>query len=58
MNLKEKLRSGEISNRPWIALVHPAIEEIMANAGFDWLTVDIEHSVITIREAEELISVM
>ena len=35
-----------------------AIAEIMARAGFDWLTVDMEHSVITIREAEELIRVV
>jgi 2-keto-3-deoxy-L-rhamnonate aldolase RhmA len=42
----------------WITLAHPAIAEIMAMAGFDWLAVDMEHSVITIREAEELIRVI
>ena len=42
----------------WITLAHPAIAEIMAKAGFDWLVVDLEHSVITIREAEELIRVV
>ena len=42
----------------WITLAHPAIAEIMAKAGFDWLAVDMEHSVITIREAEELIRVI
>ncbi len=42
----------------WITLAHPAIAEIMCNAGFDWLAVDLEHSVITIREAEELIRVI
>ena len=30
----------------------------MSGAGFDWLAVDLEHSVITIREAEELIRVI
>ncbi len=30
----------------------------MAGSGFDWLAVDMEHSVITIREAEELIRVI
>ena len=30
----------------------------MAKTGFDWLAVDLEHSVITIREAEELIRVI
>ncbi len=42
----------------WITLAHPAIAEIMARSGFDWLAVDMEHSVITIREAEELIRVI
>ncbi len=57
-SLKEKLRSGEITLGSWITLAHPAVAEIMAKAGFDWLTVDLEHSVITIREAEELIRII
>ena len=42
----------------WITLAHPAIAEIMCKAGFDWLAVDLEHSSITIKEAEELIRVI
>lgn len=42
----------------WLTLAHPAIAEIMAKAGFDWVAVDLEHSVITIREAEEMIRVI
>ena len=42
----------------WITLGHPAIAEIMAETGFDWLTVDLEHSTITIREAEDLIRII
>ena len=45
----------KISLGSWITLAHPAIAEIMAKAGFEWLVVDLEHSVITLREAEELI---
>ena len=37
---------------------HPAIAEIRASAGFDWLAVDLEHSTITLREAEDLIRVI
>lgn len=58
MNLKEKLSTGELTVGCWITLGHPAIAEIMAMAGFDWLVVDLEHSVITIREAAELIRVI
>jgi 2-dehydro-3-deoxyglucarate aldolase len=56
--LKQKLIKRKLTIGSWITLAHPAIAEIMAKAGFDWLTVDLEHSVITIREAEELIRVI
>ena len=57
-NLKEKLKLNELTIGSWITLAHPAIAEIMADAGFDWLVIDLEHSVITIREAEELIRII
>lgn len=37
---------------------HPAIAEILANAGFDWLVVDLEHSTITIEQAGDLIRII
>ncbi len=53
--LKEKLRNKEVALGSWITLGHPAIAEIMAKAGFDWLVVDLEHSVISIEVAGDLI---
>jgi 2-dehydro-3-deoxyglucarate aldolase len=38
-----------------VTLGHAAITEIMANAGYDWVVVDLEHSVISIERAGELI---
>lgn len=58
MSLKSSLRAGRLTIGSWITLAHPAIAEILARAGFDWLVVDLEHSVITIREVEELIRVI
>lgn len=58
MDIKKRLKKGDITIGSWITLGHPAIAEIMAKAGFDWLVVDLEHSVITIREAEEVIRVI
>lgn len=57
-SFKERIADRELLLGSWITLAHPAIAEIMARAGFGWLTVDLEHSVITIREAEELIRVI
>ena len=56
--LKEKLRSNSLTLGSWISLHNPAIAEIMANAGYDWLVIDLEHSVISIKEAGELIRVI
>lgn len=57
-SLKSMLRQNQFTLGSWITLAHPAIAEIMSRAGFDWLVIDLEHSVITIREAEELIRVI
>ncbi len=57
-SLKDALKNKETTIGSWITLAHPAIVEIMAKAGFDWLVVDMEHSAITISEAEELIRVI
>ncbi|MFX0137643.1 MAG: HpcH/HpaI aldolase/citrate lyase family protein [Candidatus Hodarchaeota archaeon] len=42
----------------WITLNNPSIAEIMADAGFDWLCVDMEHSVTDYYEAQMLISLI
>jgi len=57
-SLKKKLRNKEITVGSWIALDHPAIVEIMVNAGFDWLVVDMEHSDIGIKQAQQLIQII
>jgi len=55
MNLKQRIRNKELTLGSWITLGHPAIAEIMVQAGFDWLTVDMEHSAITLHQAQQLI---
>jgi 2-dehydro-3-deoxyglucarate aldolase len=53
--LKAKIASRRLTVGSWITLGHPAIAEIMARSGFDWLVVDLEHSVISIETAGDLI---
>lgn len=36
-NVKTKLKDKQVTIGSWITLAHPAIAEIMAKAGFDWL---------------------
>ncbi len=41
-----------------MTLAHPAIAQILVEAGFDWIVVDLEHSVIELSEAEMLMRVI
>ncbi len=58
IDLKDKLQKCEITIGSWITLGHPSIAEIMSKAGFDWLTIDMEHSVITLHQAQQLIQII
>jgi len=58
VSIKNKIVSNEITIGSWITIGHHSIVEIMATAGFDWLTIDMEHSAITLDKAQELIAVI
>jgi len=58
INLKQQLKANNFTVGSWITIGHPTIAEIMSQNGFDWLTVDMEHSAITIDQAQELIRVI
>lgn len=57
-SLKQKLKEHELTIGSWITLGHTSIAEIMAQSGFDWLAIDMEHSAITLAEAQNLIQVV
>jgi len=54
--LRKRILNNELTIGSWITIGHHSIIEIMASAGFDWLTIDLEHSVIDLSKAQELIS--
>lgn len=53
--LKSKLREGKLTLGSWITIGDPIVAEIMAHSGFEWLTIDMEHSAITLDIAQNLI---
>jgi len=53
--LKDKLLNNELTIGSWITIGSLDIAEIMAKAGYDWLVVDLEHSIISIDKAGDLI---
>jgi len=42
--VRHKLRRGEPSIGTWLSVATPMTAALMARAGFDWLTVELEHS--------------
>ncbi len=47
--LRKALLNRELTLGTWQQLGHPAITEILANAGFDWICVDMEHGAIDLE---------
>jgi 2-dehydro-3-deoxyglucarate aldolase len=56
INLKEKLCNNELTIGSWITIGHPAVAEILANAGFEWLVIDIEHTTIDLSMVQMMIT--
>ena len=53
--LKHKLLNRELSIGSWLTIPHQSIVEIMGSAGFEWLTLDMEHAAIGIEGAINMI---
>ena len=45
--IRKKLKEGEVSIGSWMQLNSSAVAEIMGKAGFDWISVDMEHGSIS-----------
>jgi 2-dehydro-3-deoxyglucarate aldolase len=58
MTLKQRIARRELTVGSWITIGSTVVAEMMAQACFDWLTVDMEHSAITIDLAQDLIRVI
>lgn len=51
---KRRLQSGEPSIGTWLALPSPEAAEFVGTLGFDWLTIDAEHSPVDIRTLSQM----
>ena len=56
--LKKKLQDKELVIGTWMSLPSCAVAEIMALSGFDLVVIDLEHSVLSMAEAGDLIRVI
>jgi 2-dehydro-3-deoxyglucarate aldolase len=56
--LKAKLQKNTLTVGSWLQLNSPSAAEIMAQSGFEWLTVDMEHSVTSLETMQHLIQII
>ena len=54
--LKKKLRRRERLFAAWVSYAHPSITDTFARAGFDFIAIDMEHSTITVEQAQRIIA--
>ena len=57
-DLKQKLIKKELCIGSWCTLSNPAIVEILANSGYEFVVIDVEHTAISIHQAIESIRVL
>jgi 2-keto-3-deoxy-L-rhamnonate aldolase RhmA len=54
--LRAKFRARERLFGGWVSFAHPSITETFARAGFDFMAIDMEHSTISIEQAQRIIA--
>jgi 4-hydroxy-2-oxoheptanedioate aldolase len=54
--VKQKLRAGKASFGTWLSLGNLHATRVLARMGFDWLTLDLEHSAIDWSQAATIIA--
>lgn len=57
-DLRARIARGETTFGSWLNLASEAAAEIMADAGFDWLAIDMEHTTTPFRTTEAMIRII
>ena len=52
--IRSRLLSGGHSIGSWMQIPHPSVAEIMGQAGYDWVAIDMEHGAISIHQLPDL----
>jgi 4-hydroxy-2-oxoheptanedioate aldolase len=56
--VRAKLKRGEPSVGTWLTLPDPVAAQLMARTGFDWLTVELEHTPVTFETAAQSFAII
>ncbi len=53
-NIRNNLENGGFSIGSWMQLASSSVAEIMGQAGYDWVAVDLEHGAISVQKLPDL----
>ena len=53
-SLRAKLRGGGTTIGSWMQIPHASVAEIMGQAGYDWVALDLEHGAIALHQIPDL----
>lgn len=53
-SIRNKLAAGQPSVGSWMQIPHSSVAEIMGQAGYDWVAVDMEHGSISVHQLPDL----
>ena len=56
LEFKKSLQERKKLFGGWVSFAHPSISEIFAQAGFDFIAIDMEHSTISVEQAQRIIA--
>ena len=52
--IRQTLINGQVSIGSWMQIPDPSVAEIMGDAGYDWVAIDLEHGSISIHQLPNL----
>jgi 2-dehydro-3-deoxyglucarate aldolase len=52
--IRQRLRDNKASVGSWIQIPHASVAEIMGQAGYDWVAVDLEHGAISVHQLPDM----
>lgn len=53
-SIRQSLKANQPSIGSWMQIPHPSVAEIMGQAGYDWVAVDLEHGSISVHQLPDL----
>lgn len=54
LTIRKTLAANQPSVGSWMQIPHPSVAEIMGQAGYDWVAVDMEHGAIAVHQLPDL----